>query len=638
MFDAVRNNKRIVQVFLALITLPFALWGVDSYVRNSGAGSDLAAVGDTKIAVPQFQEAWREQLDRARQQLGPAFKREMFDTPEARLAMLNSLIDQRLLLLEAAKGHLGIPDVVLAEIIAGMPSLQENGKFSRARYEAALRGQGMSPEQFEARLRQEMTVQQLAAAVGDTTIVPTAATDAMLRLLTEERQVAELRMPAAQYADEVKLDSEAAQKFYDENQKRFQTPEQIRAEYVVLSLEELLAQVAVNEAEIKDWYDKHPERYRLAEERRASHILVPLAAGASEADKAAARAKAEEILKEVQKAPAKFADLAKKYSQDPGSAANGGDLGFFGRGMMVKPFEEAVFAQKPGDISGIVESDFGLHIIKLTGIKEGRQKRTDEVRAEIEGELKRQGAQKRYAEAAEAFSNMVYEQPESLAPVAEKFRLEIRKTPLFPRDLSAAALSSLGPIGNEKLMTALFAEDSVKSRRNTEAVEVAQNALVAARVVEHQPAALRPLGEVRADIEKLLKNREGALLARQRGEARLGELRQGQDKLSWSPARTVTRLQAGQLPAAAQKAVFSADTASLPAYVGTELPDNGGFALFKILSVKASEKLDAERRRALQGNYASMIAQQEFAGYLAALRQRYKVSINKAALESSAER
>lgn len=635
MFDAVRNNKRIVQGFLALMILPFALWGVDSYVRDSGAGNDLAAVGDTKIVVPQFEEAWREQLDRARQQLGPAFKREMFETPEARLAMLNSLIDQRLLLLEAAKGHLGVPDAALAEIIAGMPALQENGKFSRARYEAAVRGQGMSPEQFEARLRQEMTVQQLAAAVADTAIVPAAASDAMLRLLTEERQIAELRMPAAQFAGEVKLDGDAAKKFYDENQKRFQTPEQLRAEYVVLSLDELLAQVAVSDAEIKDWYDKHPERYRIAEERRASHILIPLAAGAAEADKSAARAKAEEILQEVQKAPAKFAELARKHSQDSGSAANGGDLGFFGRGMMVKPFEEAVFAQKAGDVSGIVESDFGLHIIKLTAIKEGRQKRTDEVRAEIEGELKRQGAQKRYAEAAETFTNMVYEQPDSLAPVAEKFKLAVRKTEFFPRDLPAAALASLGPLGNEKLVAALFAEDAVKNRRNTEAVEVAPNTLLAARVLEHQPATLRPFDGVRADIEKLLKNREGAVLARQRGEARLGELRGGQDKLAWSPVRTVTRLQAGQLPPAAQKAVFGADAAGLPAYVGAELPDNGGFTLFKIVAVKPAEKLDGERRRALQGNYASLIAQQEFAGYLAALRQRYKVSINKAALETA---
>ena len=171
MFDAVRNNKKIVQVFLALITLPFAFWGVDSYVRGAGTGNDYASVGDSKITPQQFQEAWRNQMDRARQQLGANFKQEQFDTPETRMAVVNSLVDQRLLLLEAHKGRLGASNALLVDIISSMPSLQEDGKFSRARYEAALRAQGMSPDQFEAQLRQDLTMQQLVGAVADTGIV-----------------------------------------------------------------------------------------------------------------------------------------------------------------------------------------------------------------------------------------------------------------------------------------------------------------------------------------------------------------------------------------------------------------------------------------------------------------------------------
>ena len=634
MFDAVRNNKRIVQGFLALITLPFAFWGVDSYIRNVGPGNDVAVVGDSKITQQQFQQSWRDQMDRARQQLGPNFRQETFDTPEMRQAVANSLVDQRLLLLEANKGRLGINNALLVEIISTMPSLQVDGKFSKARYEAALAAQGMSPEQFEARLRQDMVMQQLVGAIGDTGIVSSVSAEMMLRIQSEERQVAEIRITPEQFAGEVKLDADAARKFYDENQKQFQTPELVRAEYVVLSLDGLLSQVAVSDAEVKAWYEAHLSRYQQPEERRASHILITLAAGASDADKAKAKAKAEEVLKDVQKNPAKFAEQAKQHSQDPGSAANGGDLGFFGRGMMVKPFEEAVFKQKPGELSGLVQSDFGFHIIKVTGIKEGKQKKLDEVRAEIEGELKRQGAQKRYAEAAEAFTNMVYEQSDSLAPVAEKFKLKIQQSPMLPRQVPQQALAALGPLGNEKLLAALFTDDAIKNKRNTDAVEVAQNTLVSARVLEHKPAAVRPFESVRADIETMLKAKEATALAKKKGEEKLAELTGGQDKINWALVKNVSRLQGKQVPAPALQAIFRADVSKLPAYAGVELPNNGGYALHKIMAVKPLETVDADKRRVLQRDYENMTAQEDFAAYLAGLRQRYKVEINKSVLEA----
>jgi peptidyl-prolyl cis-trans isomerase D len=638
MFDAVRNNKRIVQVFLALITLPFAFWGVDSYVRGAGTGNDLAMVGDSKITQQQFQQAWREQMDRARQQLGPKFRQEQFDTPEMRNAVVNSLIDRRLLLLEAQKSRLGVANDMLVEIISSMPSLKVDGQFSRARYEAALQAQGMSPEQFEAQLRQDLTMQQLVGAVGDSGIVSAASAEMMLRIQSEERQVAEIRFAPEQFIAEVKLPDEAARKYYDENQKLFQTPELVKAEFVVLSLDGLLSQVSVSDAEVKAWYESHNDRYQQAEERRASHILITANASAADADKAKAKAKAEEVLKEVQKNPAKFAELAKLHSQDPGSGANGGDLGFFGRGMMVKPFEDAAFSQKEGQISGLVQSDFGYHIIKVTGIKAAKQKSVDEVRAEIEGELKRQGAQRRYVEAAETFTNIVYEQSDSLAPVAEKFKLKTQQSQFLPKEIPAQALPSLGPLGNEKLIAALFSEDAIKNKRNTDTVEVAQNTLVAARVAEHKPAAVRPFESVRADIEAMLKAKEAAALAKSRGEARLAELKSGQDKVNWALVKYVSRLQGKQVAPAAMQAIFRADVQTLPAYAGVELPNNGGYALYKIMGVKPLDKVDDGKKRVLQSEYTALVAQEDFAAYLSGLRQRYKVEINKAAIESKEQR
>ncbi len=630
MFDSVRNNKRIVQIFLGLITLPFAFFGVDSYVRNSGAGNDLASVGGTKITAPQFEQALRERQDQMRQRLGESFKLEMMNTPEARQSVLDSLLDQRLLLLEAEKKRLFTDDSVLRDVISKIPSLQEDGKFSMARYETALRAQGLSQPQFEAKLRQDLTLQQLISAVGDTAFVSDSQAEAMLRLQTEERQFSELKIAPEQFADKVKVEDAAVQKFYEDNKTKFEVAEQVKAEYVVLSLDALLSQATVTDAEIKAWYESHKDRYEQAEERRASHILIMTNA---DTDKAKAKAKAEEVLKDVQKSPAKFAELAKQYSEDPGSAKNGGDLGFFGHGMMVKAFEDIVFKQKEGEISGLVQSEFGYHIIKLTGIKAGKQRPLDEVRSEIESELKRQAASRKFAETAEAFTNTVYEQSDSLQPAAEKFKLKIQQSGVLPKNPDPKALAELGPLANAKILASLFSEDSIKNKRNTEAVEIAPNTLLAARVLEHMPAASIPFDKVKPDIEKLLKAQETAAMAKSSGEARLAELKQnGEDKLAWSTPKSASRIQSAQLTPAAMQAVFKADVQKLPAYAGAGI--GGGYTLYKIVKINSPEKLDEAKRKALQGEYGSIVAQEDLSAYLSGLRQRYKIVINKQLVES----
>jgi len=634
MFDAVRNNKKIVQVFLALITLPFAFWGVDSYMRNVGAGSDLASVGDSKITAQQFQQAWRDQQDRMRQALGANFKPETMDTPEARLAVLNSLVDQRLLLLEASKGRLGASDDLLREIISKIPALQENGQFSMARYEAALRAQGMTQPQFEAQMRQDLTLQQLVGALGDTGIVSNTVAEAMLRIQSEERQVAELRIAPEQFTDQVKIDATAVQKYYEENKKQFEVAEQAKAEYVVLSLDALLSQVVVGDAEVKAWYESHKDRYQQSEERRASHILLMANADTAAADKSKVRAKADEVLKEVQKSPAKFAELAKQYSQDPGSAGKGGDLGFFARGMMVKSFDDTVFKLKDNEISGVVESEFGFHIIKLTGVKAGKQRSIEEVRPEIEGELKRQAALRKFAESAEAFNNTVYEQSDSLAPVAEKFKLKIQQSNWLPRNPNPQVLAALGPVGNAKVLASLFSEDSLKNKRNTEAVEIAPNTLLAARILEYKPAAAKPFDTVKGDIEAYLRAQEAAALAKNAGEKKLAELQKGgEDKVAWALVKNVSRLQGRQVPPAAMQAIFKTGVQKLPAYLGLEL-GGGNYTLYKIMKVSQPEKADDNKRKVLQREYSTMTAQEDFAGYLAVLRARYKIDVNKAALDT----
>jgi peptidyl-prolyl cis-trans isomerase D len=463
----------------------------------------------------------------------------------------------------------------------------------------------MTPAGFEAQLRQDLTVQQLAGALGQSGLVARTVSDRVIAMQTETRNVQESRIALDGYLGQIKLADGAAKKFYDENAKQFETPEQAKAEYLVLSMETIGAQMAVSDAEIKSWYDGHKDRYAVPEERRASHILI----ASEKVGKDKAKSRAEELLAEIRKNPSSFAELAKKNSDDPGSAAKGGDLGFFGRGMMVKPFEDTTFALKDGEISGVVESDFGFHIIKLTGIHAAKEKPLAEVRGEIEEELRKTAASRKFAEAAETFSNLVYEQSDSLKPAAERFKLEVKQSAWINRQANPAN----GPVGNEKVLAALFSEDSVKNKRNTETVEIAPNTLVAARIAEYKPAALLPFESVKTSIETLLTRQEAQAMARKEGEARLEALKKGEDKLAWG--------------------AFKMDAAKLPAYAGVELPGSG-YLLVKLAAVDAGLALDAARKQALVGQLATLEAQEEVKVYLAALRARYKVEINKAALEA----
>lgn len=630
MLDFVRNNKKITQGFLALITLPFAFWGVDSYVRNAGVDANIASVGGRKITQQELQAAMREQQDRMRSQLGTKIDPALFETPQMRRAVLDSLITQRLLAEQARTARLAVGDEQLVQFIAGVPSLQENGKFSNERYEALVAAQGMSKEMFEARLRQDMAMQQLMLPVTEAGITGRAAAGRWLTTQLERREVGELLLLPEAYGSQVKLAPDAVQKHYDANRKQFELPEQVRAEFLTLSQEALTAQAVVSDEEVKAYYQSHGDRYKGAETRRASHILISAAKDAPDAEVKAAKAKADELLAQLRKAPGDFAKLAKQSSQDPGSAAKGGDLDWFGRGAMVKAFEEAAFSLKEGQTSEVVRSDFGYHIIRVTGVRPERVKPLEEVRAEILAELKREAGVKKYAEAAEAFGNTVYEQADSLKPAAEKWKLEIRQSAWLVRGGKLPA-----PFDNTKLAAALFSDDGLKNKRNTEAVEIASGTLVSARVLEHKPAALQPLDAVKGEIEKRLIGEEAAKLAIKDGEEKLARLVKGEAvDLKWSPARSVSRTAAPGLPADSVRAVFKADAGKLPAHTGVAFPGKG-YALYRITAVKSGEAgADDPGARALAQQYARFVAEEEFAAWMSTLKEKHPVEINKAALEN----
>lgn len=630
MFDTVRNNKKLAQIILGLVSLTFAFFGIEAYMQSPGSAGEVARVGKIRVSQGEFAEAQRNQQDRMREVLGKQFDPKMLDNPEARRAVLESVINQKLLALEANGARLGVSDEQLREFISTAPALQENGQFSSAKYDALVRSRGMSREGFEQTLRQDLVQQQLVGAITESGFSAKTLAEHWVALQIEEREFAQIQIKPEQFVAQVKLAPDAVQKHYEANRAQFETPEQVKAEFVTLSLDSLMQQISVTEDEIKSWYDGHPDRYQQAEERRASHILIPLAKDAPEAEQKAARDKADSLLKAVRANPDDFARIARENSKDPGSAQNGGDLGFFARGAMVKPFEDAAFALKVNGISDVVQSDFGLHVIKLSEIKPAKSRPIDEVRGEIADELKRAAAGRKYAEAAEQFTNAVYEQSDSLKPVIEKFKLAAQTTDWIGKNGQGA-----GKLSNPKVIAALFGDDAIKNKRNTEAIEIAPNTLVSARVLEHKPAALRSLEEVRADIEKQLTLVEAGKLAQQDATARLEKLKKGEAvDIAWSEARKITRNGLPGVSPEGVRALFKVSPEKLPAYGMAESPIAGTY-LYKVTAInKPAIKPDDPRLKSAQSQLAQASGGAELDAYLAALRTRYKVEVNLAALEA----
>ena len=630
MLDVIRNNKKFTQGFLVLITLPFAFWGIDSYVRNVDTGSDIATVGSVKITRYELQNALREQQDRMRASLGGQYDPALFETPEIRDVVLNSLITQRLLAQQARDSKLSIGNQQLVEFIAAVPSLQENGKFSGERYAALVAAQGMSKELFEARLRQDMAMQQLMLPITEAGIPGQTVVNRWLATQLEQRVVGDALLVPDAYLDKVKLAEDAVQKYYETNRKQFELPEQVRAEYLVLSRDDLAAGTVVSDADVSNYFQTHIDQYKEGATRRASHILIRADKDAPKAAADAAKAKAEALLAQLRKTPGDFAKLAKANSEDPGSAEKGGDLDWFGRGMMVKAFEDAAFAMKQGEISGVIRSDFGYHIILLTGVRPERVRPLADVKEEIKATIQREAGAKKYAESAEVFGNVVYEQSDSLKPAAEKWKLEPKQTAWLSRTSKLPA-----PFDNQKLLNALFSDDGLKNKRNTEAVEVTPGTMVSARVLEHKPASLQPLEAVKTQIEKKLRHDAAVVLAIKDGEDKLARLTKGEViNLNWSKGRNVSRSESHELLSGALRAIFKVNTAKLPAYAGIPSPGNG-YVLYRISAVNAADATkDDSHRKTLAQQYARLIADEEFSAWMATLRKKYPVEINKTALES----
>ncbi len=631
MYDFIYRHKKWLQIILlVLIVPPFALFGIDYYFRDTGGGGSLARFGDVRISDLEYSQALRRAQDRMREMSKNNPDPALLNSPQLKESVLNDLIARKVALAHAYKSGMTVSAAELQKIIGAIEAFRdESGRFSQTRYRQLLQGQGMTPVAFENDIRMNIVLEQLRSVTAGSGFLPGSVVERLFKIGEQEREVSQVVFNPVDYRKQVKISEADVGKYYEEHKNEFQIPERVRLEYLVLSPDAVEHAAKVTDEELKNYYQANIERYRTPEQRRASHILIPASAGASAEDKAKAMTLAEDLLKQIRSSPGKFAELATKFSKDPGSAQKGGDLGFFARGLMVKPFDAAVFALKIGELAGPVETQYGYHIIRLDAIKASQTTPFDAVKQQIVDEVRKPKLGKAYAEAADSFNNLVYEQFDSLQPAAEALKLTVQKS-----DWVSRTGGNPNPLfNNEKLLHAVFSDEVLRNKHNTSAIEVQPNMLLAARVIEHKPAAALPLEQVRSDVMQYLTDKGAIELAGKEGRAALEKLQQGQPvALSWSPSQSVSLQKRQGLHPEGAQAVFGADVSKLPVYAGVPAAQ-GRFVVYRVTKVKDVTAVDTEQRKALGKQLAEMVGQEQYVAYLASLRERADVKVDRKRLE-----
>ncbi|WP_300708207.1 SurA N-terminal domain-containing protein [Limnohabitans sp.] len=627
MFDSIRNHSKILMGLLFLLVIPsFVLFGIDSYSRFSDQGAPVAKVAGNKITQGEWDAAHQREVERIRASV-PNLDPKLLDSAEARYATLERMVNERVISAAADKQLLITSDQRLARYLQQDPSIAglrgADGKLDMERYRQLAASQGMIPEMLEAKVRQDFSAQQVLGGLQQSVVASQSQTDTALNAYLQRREIQIQKWVPADFAAKVQVTDADLEKFYQAQSERFRSVESADIEYLVLDTVALQKSINLPEQDLKTYYEQNVQRLAGKEERRASHILINAAKDAPAAERAKARAKADDLLGVVRKAPKSFADVARKNSQDTGSATKGGDLDFFAKGAMVKAFEDAAFALKKGDISDVVESEFGFHIIQLTDIKAPKAPSFESMRPQLEADLRKQQAQRQFAEQAETFTNSVYEQADSFKPTADRLKLTVQKAQALTRTPAAGAQ---GVLANAKLLQTLFAEDSVSKRRNTPAVEVAPNTLVSARIVAYRPAAVRPFADVKDEVRRQYVVEKSADLAKAEGQAKLASWKDQAAQAQVGAALIVSRDQTQGQPQAVVDAVLRADPARLPAVVGVDLGTQG-FVVARVNKLVARDAASPQQVAQSRQQMTQLWGQAETQAYLTYLKQQLKAEI-----------
>ena len=610
-------------VFLGVIAIVFIFWGVQF---ESSTNVAAATVNGEKIPVELVRRAWQDRQSELQQLTRDELPPELVQQEQQ--LILDDFIRRELLVQRAGELGYRVSDRELAEALAEIPALQVDGVFSRDRYAALLRAQGRAEAEFEAEFRRDLEINQLRNAVAISAFALPGEVRRRIELEGEVRDVDLVVLPAAQFADGVAVTPDEVAAWYEKNQADYRTVESVALQYVQLSLSDVESGIEVTEEALRRHYDEvAAERFQSTERRRARHILVE--AGA---DDAAARARAE-ALAERARAGEDFSALAAEDSDDPGSKAQGGDLGWATRESFVAPFADALFGMEKGEVRGPVQTQFGYHVIKLDDVEAAQLRSFDEVRAELESDYRREQAQTEFYERSQQLADEAFSSLNELESVAERLGLEARAVEMFTRQGGA-------PFGAErKLIDAAFSDEVLVERQNSPAISVGDDSVVVLRVTEHRPPVQRALDEVRGEIEQTLRAQGARAAAEAAARAASDRIAAGE---SWTEVasslglqpmggRSVTRTDEA-LPPELLQALFTAPapaTGQLSSGVAT-LP-GGDAVLFvvsgmrpgSVTSPEAAAELAASAQRA-----AGQVALAEFSSYVAALERNAKITRN----------
>ncbi|MBK3757096.1 SurA N-terminal domain-containing protein [Stutzerimonas frequens] len=615
MLQNIRDNSQgwIAKTIIGIIVVLLALTGFDAIFNAASNSQTAAEVNGEEISRYDLDQAMNMQRRQLAQQLGSDFDPSMLDERLLRNAALGSLIDRMLLLQSAKSADFAFSREALDQLILQTPEFQVDGVFNAARFDQVLQQMGYSRVQFRQLLEQEMLIGQLRAGISGTGFVTDQQVENFARLEMQTRDFDTLTIPAR--SDTIEVSDEQISEYYEANADRFRTPEQVIVEYVELKKESFFDQVEVSDEELQALYQK--QIANLAEQRRAAHILIETGAESGDDE---AKAKIDEIAARV-KGGEDFAAVAKEVSQDPGSANEGGDLGFAGPGVYDPAFEEALYALKEGEVSAPVRSEFGWHIIKLLGVQSPEVPSLESMRPELVRELKAQQVEQRFVEVSKQLEDSAFEASD-LAQPAQELGLMVQTTEPFGRD------GGQGIAANRQVVQAAFSDEVLVDGANSSVIELDPDTSIALRVKEHlQPAAI-PLADVRDDIVEQLQQSLAAERAREKGERLLADLRDGkQTDGQWQTIEAAGRSQEGVAPALLQQVFRMPRPAEQgkPSYAGVAL-SNGDYAVVRLNGVNEPEaSLSDEEKLNFRRFLASRMGQQDFAAFRQKLQAQAEI-------------
>ena len=520
-----------------VIILVFAVWGIGSYFE--GVSEIIVATAD-KIEINQqtYQQAMSDRRRRLVQMMGRNVDAELFSSTAFKRQVVEELIDTTLQNETLYASGFRISDAQLAALIQNTAVFHTDGQFDRDRYELLVQNSGMTIQGYESYQRQQGVVDQLVRGLGQSAIVSTNSIDKAWKLLDQRRIASYTTLEFDNFLDDIQVSETAIEKEYQANLDGYFEPASIQVDYLKLSVEDLGTRLDVDEADILRMYEDNPDRYRQPGSRSASHILLSVSPDAADAQIDQVRQRASEIVARARGGES-FASLAEVNSDDKGSAKRGGELGVIRPGTMVKPFEDAVFVMGEGEISEPVRTQYGFHVIRLDRITESRVQSLDQVRSEIETEVRRLRAEERFNELAEILGSTVFEQPDSLEPAADHLGVKVMRSEWFTQD------AGTGIAEFQVVRDAAFGNEVLIDGLNSELIEIDQDNLVAVRKVDYRARRQLDLNEARPGLEKRLRAVEASDRMEKAGEDLVARLKSGAD---WDELLIAHKLARVRLP------------------------------------------------------------------------------------------